>query len=366
MTPTSSSITTQDVARLAQVSVGTVSRVLSNRSNVDEKLRERVLRVVDELGYIHVPRKRRNHDNQETEEETKQAGEHSEQAIKTLMFCVPIRKTPALQEAYFYQVLHGIENECARLKISVIYTVLDDSPQSTASVKEAFEAGRTDALIMVNYVSRTLIEELKALAIPLVLIDPQQPTGLEVDVVISDYYAAALNAMQYLLALGHREIALINGPERYSSRLRLQAYHIALAEAGLSYRPELIVSQEQTPEGGEAAMRELLKRQLSFGAILCANDNMGLGAARVLVSVGKRVPEEISLIGFDDHGTATLATPALTTMHASTSDKGRLAVRRLLERFAQRDMPYSWSVIPAYLVERTSTGPARASLESQG
>lgn len=347
-----SHVTTYDVARLAKVSIGTVSRVLSNQTNVDDSLRARVLEVIKEIGYVHVPRKRRGSEESEPTE--------VKPMLESIMFCVPIRQTPALQEAYYYQVLHGVESECNSRNISLTYSVLEDNPRSLAQIKSAMLRGSANGLVMVTYSSQELIEGVLGLQVPLVLIDPQQPTGLKADIVMSDYFGGTLLAMQHLLKLGHTKIALVNGPKRYGTERRLQAYRVALAEAELPYQAELVAVEAQTPEGGFKASQELLGRGVDFSAVCCANDNMGCGVIQALEKIGRSVPDDVSVIGFDDHGVAALSSPPLTTLHAGTESKGKIAIRQMLERLQQPEQiePSIWSIIPLYLVNRSSTAPA--------
>lgn len=351
----STKITTNEIAKMAQVSVGTVSRVITNQPNVDNTLRARVLKVISETGYIHNPRKRSSSDVTSQKENADNLSVNS--PLKNITFGVPIRKSPAFNEPYFYQVLHGVEDECTRRKIDLMYQVIPDDPASLEKIAELRERGLADGLILVNYASKELIEGIQALKAPVILIDPQQPVGLKVDVIISDFYNGTTQAMQYLFAKGHRKIALINGPSRYSTKMREQSYRINLEEMNLPFDSNLIVSdKDQVPEGGEEAVEELLSRKLEFTAIVCANDNMGLGANRALLAAGLNIPQDVSVVGYDDHGTALLATPTLTTMHANNVGKGSLAVRRLVDRALEPENPTSWSIFPAYLVERNSTG----------
>jgi LacI family transcriptional regulator len=339
-----SSVTSREIARQAQVSVGTVYRVLSNEPNVDNELRSRVLRVIDELGYVHFPRKRT------------QVGLRSltkpQTGISTVTFCVPARKPPGTA---LHHVLHGVESECAQNNISLHYTVIEDKSEAAAQFETLLERDNPDGLILVNYSSPALVEKVLALKLPVILIDPREQFGMNVDIVTSESFNGMLMGMEHLVQLGHREIALINSPYRYSGQRRNRAYILALIEHNLPYAPEKTTHCELTVEGGEAAVRELLARGVRFTALCCANDLVAWGAIRALNAAGLRVPQDVSVIGNDNLEVATLATPALTTINADNEGKGRVAVQRLIERNRRPDAPYINAVLPVALVKRAST-----------
>jgi len=349
----SGSITSRDVARRADVSVGTVMRVLRKDGGVTDALRERVQRAIDELGYIHVPRKTRGveHGN----------GVKRHDTLRTVSFCVPITRNPHVQDAYFYQTLRGAQSECASRQISVVYTTYEDTPRALPEIKQAVQRGLADGLILINYGSRQLIEGLLELDVPLVLIDPHQPVGLPVDSVIYDALDGVLLAMQHLIDLGHREIAFINGPQqRYTMQRRLEGYRTALATAGIPFRAELVVNGDTTPEGGQREMQQLLAAGHRFTAVLCANDYTAFGAIQALNAAGLRVPEDVSVVGFDDIDAAKLVSPPLTTIHADLEGKGSVAIGRLLERTTRSGGPFVRSVVQVHLIERASTAPPKA------
>jgi DNA-binding LacI/PurR family transcriptional regulator len=348
-----SSITSQTVALRAGVSVGTVHRVLTNQANVSDDLRRRVLEVVRELGYVHIPRKR-SRVGEITENQ-----DESRPTLTTVLFCAPNRKTPDLREAYIYKILRGVEIGCRENNISLVFQSIEDSPAAIEQIEALVRRNSIDGLVLHNYKSIEFIENLKNLQLPIILVDAQRPAGLNLDVVISDNASGGNLVVEHLVKLGHREIAFINGPTRYSMQRRMEGFRNALLEAGLSYNPDLIHEGDLSLEGGEQAMNELLARKVKFSAVFCANDLMAFGAIRALNAAGYQVPDDISVIGFDDIEASTLVSPALTTIHASPEDKGRVAINRLIERVQKPDSPIVWSILPVYLVERSSTAPCR-------
>lgn len=331
--------------------MGTVHRVLTNQANVSEELRERVLHTIRELGYVRVPRKRIKSGAGNAEDKLYKT------RLDTVLFCAPNRKTADLREAYIYRIFGGVERGCSENNISILFQSLEDSSNATEQVEALIQRTAIDGILLHNFSSTELVENLKKLQLPIVLVDSQQPTGLGLDLVITDNTAGGNLVVEHLVKLGHREIAFINGPTRYSMKRRMEGYRNALIDAGLDYKPELIHEGDLSLEGGAQAMRELLERGVEFSAVFCANDLMALGAIRALNAAGLQVPDDISVVGFDDIEASTLVSPALTTIHANLEDKGKVAVYRLIERAQKPDSPVVWITLPVYLVERSSTAP---------
>lgn len=345
----SSTVTCQDVARVAGVSPGTVSRVLSRKANVNAEIQERVLRAVQETGYIHNSRRRVSAENKTPPAEPKRL-----EVKKTFLFCVPADGKPGSNDEYYYQVLRGAEAECTARNINLHYHKLDDSRPALDKIEEDIRAGLTGGIVMVNPTSQQQIRQLAHLNVPLVLIDPYYGKE-EVDLVSSDAREGALLAVQHLVELGHRDIALINGPNKYTMERRKDGYRAALEEAGIPYRPELILRAEMTVTAGEEAANALLASGQKFSAIFCSTDNIAFGAIRALYNAGRRVPDDVSIIGFNDVQAAAILSPALTSVNANLEGKGQVAIQRLLSRLTYPDQPVLHSILPVKLMVRNST-----------
>jgi LacI family transcriptional regulator len=350
LTTMSPSVTSRDVARQAQVSVGTVFRVLNNEPTVDTIIRDRVLKAIDYLGYVHVPKKKKSDQLGTGEDESA-----DKPKLKTVLFCVPLLHKPASQDAYYYQTLRGAQAACFNNSINLTYTTLPDSATAAEEAANIVHRSGADGLIVLGFSSAEVIAELTKTKIPMVVIDPFYPIGLAVDSVSYEALDGAILAMRYLLQLGHTQIAHIRGPKRYSMQRRLEGYRTTLEEAGIEFRPDLVVESQLNPDSGAQAVEELFRRGQNFSAIFCANDYVALGAIRQLNARGLRVPQDISVVGFDDLDVAALLSPSLTTIHANLEAKGSVAVQRLLERVAQPNAPVLRSIVQVHLVERAST-----------
>jgi LacI family transcriptional regulator len=202
------------------------------------------------------------------------------------------------------------------------------------------------------------LQGLASARVPVVTVDYPERRA-RYPTVATDNYLGGLAAVRHLLSLGHRRIAFLAGDERLvSARERARAYQNGLSEAGLPRQPELIDRGDFTEEGGHAATRALLRRRRKFTAVFAANDYSAFGAIRALAEAGLRVPEDVSVVGFDDMPPAAHAHPPLTTVRQPMADMGQMAVRLLLDALGGRPVPH-YVVLPTTLVVRASTGPVR-------
>jgi DNA-binding LacI/PurR family transcriptional regulator len=347
----SAPVTSRDIAVRAGVSIGTVFRVLQNRSNVAPELRQRVQEAMAELGYTYMPRRRLNNVPRD---------EDSAPQLRTVMMCIHENKQQAAQHAYFYQVLQGVDAACADNNLTLIYTRVDDTPTALPQALSVTTRSHVDGIILVNYESVPFINALLDIHVPVVVLDPRYEGNLPVDVITFDAAEGTSLAVQHLLKLGHRQIALLNGPKRPVHQLRLDAYRNTLARAGIEFHPQLVGIGELTIAGGEQAITSLLTREVPFTALICANDYMAVAAMRVLQASGRRVPEDVSVIGFDNFEMAQMTTPTLTTIDLHHAMRGKMAVQRLLDRLARPDELYGRLLTQVNLIERQSAQPLLA------
>jgi DNA-binding LacI/PurR family transcriptional regulator len=196
---------------------------------------------------------------------------------------------------------------------------------------------------------------VKASGVPAVLMAPTAVLP-ELDLVTMDLASGVQKAIRYLRELGHTRIAIVNGPLRLdSARVRFLAWKEAMAEHGGSAEERLIDGDEGwTAEAGHAAMLRLLDRCPDLTAVFCANDLLAMGALSALYERTLRVPDQVSVMGFDDTALARHASPPLTTMRIYSRDMARSAARRLLERIESRGLPPVKTEFPIDLVLRKS------------
>jgi len=336
----------RDVARRANVSSGTVSRVLNDYANIDEDLRRRVLRAVAELGYV--PRRTRGRpSNREA-----RVGEIG-------FFLVQELRSRDLLGTFWAPILEGAEREARRHAASITYRPV--RPADLAALGGDIARSGLDAILLVGVTPVAPVRDVLRTGLPTCLVDNAIP-GLPVDAVLSDNFAGATAAVDHLIGHGHREIAFIGGPLHpgpgrvnsvYTLEWRAAGYRAALSRAGIPVVDELFESCDLMPAGGHQACRRLLASGRRFTAIFCGNDPCAMGALRALREGGVDVPGQVSVVGFDDD-LADHAVPPLTTVRVDKEAMGATAVRRLLDRAQEPNAPALTVTLPVELVERAS------------
>lgn len=333
-------LTIFEIARLAGVSTGTVSRVLNDRADVSAETRSRVMQIVREVGYVPDAGARR-------------LARGSLELVGVLPFNENAWRSPyysVLLDAFQEQLIHT--GFAAR--------VLDShSPESVLQQCSGF-------IVPGLYLDDPRLPQLAHRGKPYVVIG--QAVGASwVDV---DNRGGILRAMDHLAHLGHRRIAFMTGsPVGQTTQARLDAYREALELRGWPLETPLVWDGQFTDLGGYRATRKALEAGLEFTAVLCGSDDMALGALAALEDAEVQVPLEVSVVGFDDLHAAIHARPALTTVRQPVREVGHQAAALLIDLIAGN--PVQSCMMPTELVVRASSGPslhrdspARASLAS--
>jgi DNA-binding LacI/PurR family transcriptional regulator len=263
-------------------------------------------------------------------------------------------RQPIASEAFYFDVFLGIEQETARSGRHTLFSYLDDFDAEEIESFRAF-LDKVDGVIMEEARNRDLLELLKSSGVPAVLLAPSE--SLEgLDLVLMDLAAGVKKAVKCLRDFGHTRIAIVNGPLRLeSARIRFLAWKEAMTESGVEPDESLVDGDEGwSAEAGHAAMGRLLRRRPDLTAVLCANDLLAIGALSALSEGSRRVPDDVSVMGFDDTELARHASPPLTTMRIHSKDMARGAARRLLERIENPGIPAVRIEFPIDLVVRKS------------
>jgi len=337
-------VTAEDVARLAGVSRTTVSFVLNNITDmrISEETRQKVLEAARRLNYHPDAIARRMVSG------------------KTRIIGFVLRQSPeqAFADLFLPQVLNGLSQAAARKGYQVLFEPI--APENSTSMYTRLVAERhVDGIVLSGprFDDPDLIR-LHQEGAPIVLIGriPQ----LDIPYVDVDNIGGARMAVDYLIRLGHRRIALItNAPLSYTaSAERLEGYRQALEQAGLSYEESLVRFGNFTPQSGYQAMESLLASKPLPDAVFVASDTVALGALQAIRHAGLRIPQDISLIGFDDIPLAGFLDPPLTTVHLPAYNLGWEAAEMLLQRLHNaEDYPPESRLLPTHLVERESCIP---------
>jgi DNA-binding LacI/PurR family transcriptional regulator len=349
------SVTVKDVAREAEVSVGTVSRVFNNHQNVTEEIRQRVLKAAAELGYARSV----HHDVA-----------HSSRAVKEIgfLYCSSLDPGAVASNPFWSHILHGVESEARKTNIKVTYRTISEGVETSSLLLSTVQDMKLGGILLVGPAELETIQQLQMLKLPLVLVDNYVPR-LSVDAVLGDNFEGARSAVDYLIEQGHRQIAFIGGPvlpgprplnKVYTVERRAAGYRTALLDAGIAVNYDLFESSNLDPNSGYDACKRLLQRDARFTALFCANDDTAIGAMKALREAGLRIPDDVSLIGFDDIALVEHLTPALTTVRVPKEALGAVAVKQLLVRAADPDMVGVSSILEVELIKRSSVAICRA------
>jgi LacI family transcriptional regulator len=325
-----------DIAKQAGVSAATVSRVINNERYVSLKTQEKVQRVLQDTGFIP---------NANASSLTKK---------RTNTFAVVV---PDLTNPFFTEIIHGIEGQAAARKIAVIVSNTDENIDKERKALRFLTERRVDALIIAS-AARSGDHIISCLGedTPIVLLD-RQPQGLKADLVRSDDHRGAEILVDYLVGLGHRKIGFIAGKRGISTtKLRLDGYRLALEKYGLECQAELIAQGDFKKEGGREGMLALLALPNPPTSVIASNNLEAIGALSAIREMGLRVPEDLSLVCFDDIELASLVYPFLTVVAQPVRTMGAVAAQLALERLDGKAEQPREVVMQMTLLERRSAG----------
>lgn len=336
--PAHSRVTIREVADEAGVSIATVSRVLNGRGDVAPGTRELVSRVIQQRGY------------------TANRSARGLSAGRTGLVGVLV---PLVFPIYFSAILSGASEALYEHDLRVVLSPTGHHHDREVTLLDRFMHGLTDgALIVLPEESSEELSHLLEAGYCFVVVDPRLPLDERVPSVSAAHTSGADQAMRHLLELGHRRVAMITGPRGWvATEDRRRGYHAALAAAGILPDPSLEVEADFEIAGGEAAAVRLLDLAERPSAIFAFNDNLAIGAIKAARARGLRVPQDLSVVGFDDSEYATIVSPALTSVRQPLAEMGRTAVS-LLTRLLDRQRFETLHVeLATRLVVRDSTAP---------
>jgi len=330
----------RDVAERAGVSVTTVSHVINETRPVSDELRQRVLAAIDELGYQPNVLAR-----------SLRRGE-----THTIGMIVPDSANP-----FFAELARGIEDTSFAHGYNLILCNSDGDLDKELIYADVLTEKQVDGILFVAAgVSTDHIRALQERRIPVVIVDREIP-DVSVDQVLTDNARGGWLATCHLLELGHRCIGCITGPSDVTpSAERVTGYRQALSEGGIPVDEVLIVKGDFQYGSGYRAARQILARDDPPTAIFTCNDLMAVGAISAAVEMGRQVPVNLSVVGFDDVRLASFANPPLTTIVQPKYEMGVLATTMLLERMRNHDIPPRRRLLDTSLLIRQSTAPPEA------
>ncbi|MFC0141839.1 HTH-type transcriptional repressor PurR [Erwinia mallotivora] len=335
--------TIKDVARRAGVSTTTVSHVINKTRFVAEETREAVWTAIKELHYSPSAVARSLKVNN----------------TKTIGLLATSSEAP-----YFAEIIEAVENCCFEKGYTLILGNAHNDLQKQQAYLSMMAQKRVDGLLVMcsEYPAPliTLLEESRH--IPMVVMDWGESRGDFTDTVLDNAFEGGYLAGRYLIDRGHRDIGVIPGQmERNTGGGRHAGFLKALAEADIPLREEWLVQGDFEPESGYHAMQQILSQKQRPSAVFCGGDIMAMGAICAADEMGLRVPQDISVIGYDNVRNARFFAPSLTTIHQPKEQLGETAFAMLLDRItSKREEPQTIEVHPT-LIERRSVadGPFR-------
>lgn len=305
--------TLEQVARYAGVSRATVSRVVNGQTTVDPAIRACVEQAVHDLNYVP---------NQAARAlMTRRTGTVTLVAVET--------DTRFFGDPFFAQIVRGVSRELAGSTVRLTLS-MTETDQEVSALSKYLSAGHTDGVLLISEHGRHRIaEQLTDAGIPVVVGGRPFDPRTEIAYIDHDNVGGAQLATKYLQSLGRKRIGTVAGPQDMSAGVdRLDGFRTAL---GRMFRKSLVEYGDFTTASGERATERLLAGRLEPDALFVASDLMALGALRAIRASGRRVPDDIAVVGYDDIALAQIAEPSLTTVRQRTKRQGRLMARRLLE-----------------------------------
>ena len=327
----------RDVARRARVSTATVSRTVNQVATVDAQLAKRVWKAIAELGYYP----------------NRQA--RALVSGRSRVFGLIVSE---ITNPFFPEIVQTFETLAVEQNYEILLTsTVHDPKRMELAVRRMIE-GRVDGVAILTFgMEDELLEHLRFRNLPLVFVDvgPKAPRVSNIRV---DYAHGIRQAVQHLAAMRHERIGFVTGPLRLRSAVvRRDAFEASMREIGLPVRPEFIVEGDHRLEGGKLALQELSKLREQPTALMCSNDMTAIGVMRQAFDLGISVPQELSIIGFDDTRLADFMIPPLTTIQMSQAELATLAFNALLKE-VKREAPApngTEFVLKTQLILRKST-----------
>jgi len=331
----------REVARLAGVSVATVSRTLKTPDVVSPATRDKVLSAVEQAGY----------------RPNLMAVQFRSQRTRNLVVLVP-----KIANTFYARVISGIQLAAQSRGYGVLLCNTQGDEAVEAQYAHLVSTRQADGVIQLRAYNPFRDDRVGAASLPMVnaceVLDATPYPTIKLD-----NRAAAREMTEHLVALGHRRIAMIKGPRRSPlTRDRFDGYRDALEAVGIAFDDTLLCPGDFTPQSGYAGARALVERAKPPTAIFCESDEMAIGALQWLKRAGYRVPEEISIAGFDDIEFASYCDPSLTTIAQPAEAFGEAAIEMLVALIEGRKLEPLHRVLPHRLVIRESTAPPPISL----
>lgn len=332
-------LTLDEIGKLAGVSRATVSRVVNNFPNINQEVRERVQRVIEETGY----------------QPNLAARSLASKTSNIIGLFVPSVVQFIFADPYLSALIPGISQACNANEYTLALFLFHSEEEEQKQFKRILGFGMIDGLIITDdRRDREFMPQLLDRDIPFVLMGRPAAHAEKINFVDSDNRAGAYLGVKHLIRLGYQRIGMISTTMNTAAEDRTEGYRQALVEQGLPFNPDLIIEGDFTEASGYRAMQRLLSQNPD--SVFVASDTMAIGALHALHDAKLRIPEDIAVVSFDDLPTAAVANPPLTTVRQPIRRTGSLAVETLLDVIETGKDPVRHIFLPTELVIRSSCG----------
>ncbi len=321
----------RDIAKLAGVSSATISRVINEDPSVSPKTYERVMQVIRKHGYVQNAMARNLRMN----------------STKTIGYLVPDIKNP-----FFPSLLSGFQEMCFKKGYDIIFENTADDFEKEKKAIDTLMRYRVDGLLAVFVNADKAIERFGNIGIPMVLIDRKATIKQEHDYLLIDNVDGIKQIVKYLASLGHKDIALLYGPKEITPGIeRYNGFLAAMQEQGLAVKEEYLLPGRFVEKCSYEATKKLLALEKRPTALIAGNNLSCIGAYEALKDSGVKIPQDISLVGFDDFVLAAHLNPPITVVKRPTTEMGRIAAEMLLERIDKGNT--SRKIVPRTIIVPT-------------
>jgi len=328
-------MTIKDIAKKAEVSTASVSRVINNAPNVSEELRKKVMSLIDEVGY-------------KPNSIGKQLRTSKSEKILVVL--------PTLSNPFYATIIKGIEEECSELNYGVLIAVINLNNELERKYIELLTTKQVDGII--SFFSTLAPDEINKMAEAFPYVQCCEPTeNTSTSSVSINNKKAAYDAVSYLTSCGHKRIGMISGYYfKTSEREREAGFKEALEKADIAFSEELIVKSDYDYEGGQKACKKLFDLENPPTAIFAVSDTIAIGAMKYLSTINKIVGKDVDIVGFDNATVSKMSSPTVSTVSQPRLELGQTAVSLLMDKIHNSSSINKSVVLPHKLIFRESTG----------
>ncbi|NBD25377.1 LacI family DNA-binding transcriptional regulator [Paenibacillus glycinis] len=333
-------VTMQDVADKLNLSKNSVSQALTGKPGVSEETRRLVMQTASEMGYTYAKRQ----------------GDQAESAASKRTIALIASDYAFSMKSFFSDIYLSIDKELNRNGCGLVIQSISPDQAESLTLPAFLQDRSVDGVLVLSHITTPYIQAVLDTGIPAVLIDHHHP-ALQADTILTNNRFSAFEAVRHLVELGHRDIGYMGNirlsPSYYE---RLEGVRLAAFELDLSLQEQWLITD--AVEDSECVRSRLKKLPSLPTAWFCVNDGFGFMVNSALQQMGLRVPEDVSIVSFDNGYLSQLATPPTTTMNVNRPLYAECAVERLLNRLDKPELPLTETLLPTTLLVRASTGPA--------